>query len=135
MLIQITGLNPSRHLFRIVRDDATSESVELETRSMLVHDLTHYAVERALGLTRAFYGSLASGTSLAQLSDRTKPWPAGTELAYAESIVGPMQSHLTGKKVALPDWPFVDAVEREYRAAWGRWRSTRLGECCVFEWP
>jgi hypothetical protein len=135
MLIQLTGLTLSHHRFQIQRDDGSSEAVELETRSLLIHDLTHYAVERALGLTRAFYGSLASGASLPELSDRTKPWPVGTELAYAESIVGPMQSHLTGKKLVLPDWPFIEKVEREYRAAFGRWRATRFGDSCVLEWP
>jgi hypothetical protein len=120
---------------RILRDDGTSDSAELETRSMLVHDLTHYAVERVLGLTQGFYGSLAGGAALAELSDRTRPWPAGTELAYAESIVGPMQSHLTGKKLMFPDWSFIEDVEHEYRTAWGRWRSTRFGDCCELAWP
>lgn len=135
MRIELTGLNPKQHRLRIVRDDGSSESVDLETRSLLAHDLTHYAVERVLGLTQGFYGRLASGARLAELSDRTKPWPAGTELAYAESIVGPMQSHLTGKQIVLPDWPFIGAVEREYRAVWGRWRATRFGAYCVLEWP
>lgn len=135
MQIELTGLNPRQHRFRIVRADGSTESVELETRSMLAHDLAHYAVERVLGLTRGFYGSLASGASLAELSGRAMPWPAGTELAYAESLVGPLQSHLTGKPIVLPDWPFLGDVERAYREAWGRWRSTRFGACCVLAWP
>jgi hypothetical protein len=69
MLIQLTGLTPSHHRFQIQRDDGSSEAVELETRSLLIHDLTHYAVEH-------------------------------------ESIVGPMQSHLTGQEAGAAGLAF-----------------------------
>jgi hypothetical protein len=136
MRIELIGLDPKTHRFRVVRSDGSTESVDLETRSYLVHDLTHYAVERTLQLARGFYGLLASGTAMAELNDRTRPWPTGTEIAFAESIVGPMQSHLSGKQVTLPaDWHFVAAVEAEYRRAYGQWRGTPFGQPCVLVWP
>src|SRR5690606_31819778 len=131
------GLTPRTHLLAIRRDDDSVDSVELETRSLLVHDLTHYAVERTLGLHDAFYGQLARGASLEKLSDSSAPWPEGTEIAYAESIVGPMQSFLCGHiaRERLPDWPFVDSVAQEFRAAYGKWKGTPWGSPCVLLWP
>src|SRR5690606_20404708 len=104
---------------------------------LLVHDLTHYAVERTLGMRDAFYGRLAQGASLAQLSDPSQPWPAGSELAQAESIVGPMQSFLSGHlaREFLPNWPFIDDVSQEFRSAHGKWKGTPWGSPCILTWP
>jgi hypothetical protein len=135
MRIEFTGVDPRPHRFRIIRDDGSEESEVLETRSFLVHDLTHYAVERTLGMTQGFYGLLASGTRLAELNDREKRWPEGTEIARAESIVGPMQSLLTGKPLVFPAWPFTDEVRELFRRAHGQWRGSPFGQPCVLQWP
>jgi hypothetical protein len=55
---------------------------------MPVHDLTHYAVETALGFRRGFFGLLAEGWEIA---DFAKPWPRGPipdEALVVELIVG-----------------------------------------------
>lgn len=137
MRIVLTGLTPKTHQLSIERDDGSVDRAQLETRSLLVHDLTHYAVERTLGMKDAFYGQLARGVSLAQLSDTSSPWPTGSELAYAESIVGPLQGFLSGHlaRELLPDWPFIDAVNQEFRSAHGKWKGTPWGSACVFLWP
>ena len=52
------------------------------------HDLTHYAVETALGERQGFYGLVATGWDL---SDFGQPWPRGKlppEANVAEMIVG-----------------------------------------------
>jgi len=52
------------------------------------HDLTHYAVETALGFRRGFYGLLAEGW---EITDFTKPWPRGPipdEALVVELLVG-----------------------------------------------
>jgi hypothetical protein len=52
------------------------------------HDLTHYAVETALGLRRGFYGLVAAGW---EFSDFGSPWPRGKlppEANISEMIVG-----------------------------------------------
>lgn len=134
MRIELTGLDPRTHRFAIFRDDGSTESAVLETRSFLVHDLTHYAVESVLKLDAGFYGLLAAGTKMAELNDREKKWPEGTQIARAESIVGPMQSHLTGKHFVMPDWPFIGEVEALYRKVWGQWRGTKFGTPCVLQW-
>lgn len=137
MRIEFTGLNAKAHRFAVVRDDGSVDAAQLETRSLLVHDLTHYAVEKTLGMRDAFYGRLAQGVTLAELSDTSAPWPDGTELALAETIVGPMQSFLAGRlaRERLPDWPFIDAVSREFRSAYGKWNGTPWGSPCILVWP
>jgi len=52
------------------------------------HDLTHYAVETALGLAQGFYGLVAAGWDF---SDFGSPWPRGKlppEANISEMIVG-----------------------------------------------
>ena len=61
MQIRLTRLTNERHRIEFVRDDGTREAHELETRSALLHDLVHYAVETEAGLRASFYGRLASG--------------------------------------------------------------------------
>lgn len=52
--------------------------VACETRSYLVHDLLHYAVESEAGLSGGFWGNLARGKTLADMNDlrRTPGAPA-----------------------------------------------------------
>ena len=65
MLVRFTRLTNERHRFEIVRDDNVSEARELETRSTLLHDLSHYAVEVEAGLTSsALYGLASETTSI-----------------------------------------------------------------------
>ena len=53
------------------------ERVECETRSYLVRDLLHYAVESEAGLEGGFWGHLARGKTLADMNDRTGKAMAG----------------------------------------------------------
>lgn len=55
---------------------------------MPIHDLTHFAVETALGFRHGFYGLLADGW---EITDFAKPWPRGAipdEALVVELIVG-----------------------------------------------
>jgi len=64
------------------------------------HDLTHYAVESALGLDQAFFGLVASGW---EFSDFGQPWPRGPLPApalAAELIVG----YLDTERAAGTTW-------------------------------
>lgn len=133
MLIHFTRLTKERHRFAIERQGLPDESRDLETRSYLVHDLVHFVVERTLGRQYSFYGLLARGTSLCALSDRTKPWPEGSELADTEGLVARLQGPLTGRG-ALPPWAFVPDVVRGWRSVHGQWRGTRFGATCTFRW-
>lgn len=156
MRVVLTRLSDERHRLDVVRDDGSREGVELETRSMLVHDLVHFAVERAAGLKRGFWGSLAAGTPMAELNDREKSMqtmtgPVRTELQLAEAIVGPMQSAVQGRfdrtlmlegfrerLKPVPPWldeAFVDRVQRDFAALRGRWKATPFRAQLTLDWP
>jgi hypothetical protein len=89
MLIRFTRLSNDRHRVEIIRDDGTRESQELETRSSLLHDLTHYAVEVEAGLEESFYGRLARGLTYNELT--TTP-PKTPEAMQTERVVVQVQS-------------------------------------------
>lgn len=147
MRIVLTKLTDRSHRFEVVRDDGSREEAELETRSLLLHDLVHYAVEAEARLERAFFGCLAAGTPLAELQQR--PYPAeGTELALAETLVGPLQTLFNGgatragylehgraKYPDLVDDAFVDAVLERLRRLVGEWRATPFGRTLELAWP
>jgi len=68
------------------------------------HDLTHYAVETALGHRQGFYGLVSAGWDF---SDFGSPWPRGrlpVEAAISEMIVGVLDvERRTGERVSADD--------------------------------
>src|SRR5262245_41748766 len=82
MRIVLTRLSDTRHALEVERSGGGRERVELETRSCLLHDLTHFAVEGAAGITRGFWGSLASGKTFEGL--KGGPGMAGADDAMME---------------------------------------------------
>lgn len=137
MIIRFTRLNPTHHRFEIVRGDGSREARELETRSMLTHDLVHFALESEGGLTHGFYGALARGASYE------------TEAAFeVEYVVGPLQGALRGDPdpalfverfravqpdvgSRAPDWLTADLIASaiaRFRQIEGQWRATPFGQ-------
>jgi len=156
MLIRLTRLTNERHRLEIVRDDGTREAHELETRSALLHDLVHYAVETEAGLRASFFGRLASGTTYAALS--TGP-PADAEAMQTEAVVARIQGVVkndtwpevdsTGFAQAIaagfravghepPKWltgELIVRVRESLRRVHGRWRATAFHQTLVLEFP
>lgn len=140
--VTFTKLSDRRHSVRVVRADGTSESVELDSRSFLRHDLAHFAVEVELGLAAGVWGSVASGGSLSgQRLD-------GDDVALAETISGPMQTMM--RTSAGPDQicdvlgrvaPAVASTDlavrlhTRMRSLWGRWAATPYGGEMELAWP
>lgn len=60
------------------------------------HDLAHFVVERALGLGRGFYGNVASGHSLQDLSRKSVIETLGAESWQAEIAARALQSLCSG---------------------------------------
>lgn len=155
MHVLLTKISDSRHRVEVIRNDGSREKVELETRSFLVHDFVHYAVEATAGMTSGFFGMLAAGAPLSQVNDANATWDPDSQIGLAESIVGPMQTLMkgrsdadeliaglegmfvaTGKKV--PAWmthDFIARVEEEYRRLWGAWKATPYSGQLVLVWP
>ncbi len=156
MRILFHKVSDQRHVLEIVREGGRVERVECETRSYLVHDLLHYAVESEAKLSAGFWGSLARGTSLSQMNDRTAGAMDGAsaEMRMIEQIVGAMSGAVKGGSAAaivasfvdnpdgltwsIPAWfteSFVVSVQERMRRLQGHWRSTVFGGVMELAWP
>jgi hypothetical protein len=143
-----------RHVLEISDARGRKERVECETRSLFLHDLLHYAVESEAKTQAGFWGALASGRTLAELDDRTRPFDESSELAGIEQVVGAL--HGTTKGISpeqlvagierfasslgatLPDWLTVDLVtrvEERMRRLRGHWNATPFGDKMELDWP
>ena len=152
MLIRLTRLSNDRHRLEIRRADGSTEARELETRSLLAHDLVHYSVEAEGQLVSGFYGALARGAHL------TDPFEPTGEAMMIETIVGPMQSALAANRLSEPPEAFiagiaaylaqtgrvppawltpdyVSAVRERLRQVLGQWRATPFGETMELTFP
>ena len=155
MLIRFTRLSNDRHRFEIVRDDGTRESHELETRSTLLHDLAHYAVETEAGLKESFFGRLAQGVTYSEL---TTMQPTTAEAMQTEIVVvrvqntyrrgdetpGTTPGEETQRLAAgfrstesePPAWlteDFVARVRDRLRQVQGQWRATSFHQTLELE--
>ena len=148
LTLRFTRISPDRHRFEYRRADGTGEAIEMETRSLLLHDLTHYAVESEAHLKGSFYGILARIGGYQELSVNGGA-ALGGEIAITERIVGALQGALTqgdfdeaafqsevADYLSLFDEPpprwftpaLVAAVRERMRQLEGRWKATPFGE-------
>lgn len=153
MLIRLTKLSDLQHRMTVIRDDGTSETVELVSRSFLLHDFIHFAVETTAGLTGGFWGLLASGRTMAELALAMRPAEGigldllGTEAATIEAVVGcftglaqeratPAQSVDAVRRMMEPHgrpppaWvteDFARAAEEKLRRLKGEWKAVPYG--------
>jgi hypothetical protein len=153
--IQLRKISDERHALGIARAGGAFDEVECETRSTLVHDLLHYAVESEADLTTGFWGNLAAGLTLAEMNDRTRAplGAAATEMAAIEQIVGALSGAVKGRSAAemvagmrrfaealgatMPTWlteSFIEAVQERMRQLLGRWRATAYGATMSLDW-
>jgi hypothetical protein len=156
MRLSFHKLSDESHELSVLRADGTSDRATVETRSLLMHDLLHLAVEHAARLEDGLWGQLARGTSLAALKADAPATFADPRaaLAVVERIVGAMHGLTQGKPAdqvfagladyaanlgdPLPDWcdeGFVRRVETTLRALQGRWRATPFGKAMTLDWP
>jgi hypothetical protein len=156
MLIQLTRLTNERHRLELVRDDGTREARELETRSTLLHDLVHYAVETEAGLNASFYGRLANGETYDALTTipaagaealqtelvvvriqgiaKNDAWSGVDPESFAESIVAGCRA--VGQEP--PTWLTGDLIVRvreRLRSVLGQWRATPFRRTLGLEFP
>jgi hypothetical protein len=153
--IELRRISEQRHELAIVRADGGRESVGCETRSVLVHDFIHYAVEAEAGLDGGFWGSLARGRTLAEMNDRTRvpDGPDAHEMATIERFVGALhgaskgvapaelvagiQRYAAGMNEPLPAWlteALVVNVQERLRRLMGAWKATPHGGTLALDW-
>jgi hypothetical protein len=149
-------LSDERHALEIRRSDGAREQVECETRSYLMHDLLHYAVEAEAGVGSGFWGTLAAGKTLADMNDRTGMalGTAAGEVGAIEQVVGALSGVTKGRApedlvagirryatslgTTMPGWltvPFLEAVTERMRRLTGHWRATPHGGAMTLLWP
>jgi hypothetical protein len=154
LVVRLTRLSNERHRFEYRRPDGTGEAIELETRSLLFHDLLHFAVESEAGLRGSFYGLLAKVGGYAELAVNGGV-ALGGEAAVTERVVGPLTSVIKGEAEPaafverlreyfhdlgepLPRWlttEFVSAVNERMRRLEGQWKATPFGESMELAFP
>jgi hypothetical protein len=155
LILRFTRISPDTHRFEYVRTDGSGEALELETRSFLLHDLLHFAVESEAGLRGSFYGLLAKVGGYAELSVNGGA-ALGGEIAITERVVGMLTGALKTEPfdaeafvaeardyLALfderpPRWltpAFALTVQAHMRALEGRWRATPFGDTMELNFP
>ncbi len=145
--ISFTRISPTLHRVTIRRADGTGEQVDLDTKSFLLHDLVHLAVESEAGLMQSFWGRLARGASYAEFADPTAAAAYGGELLATERVVGALQGalahgfdaaafharfceYLRSLEEEPPAWltvPMLQRVQERLRQLQGHWRATPFG--------
>ena len=148
LIVRLVRLSNERHAFEAVCDDGGVERLELETRSLLLHDFVHFSLESEGGLTQGFFGKLARGESYAASAEDF----AG-ETGRIEKVVAMLQGALKGEVDAAqfvarargafvsvgetaPDWLNQALIERtleRLRRLRGQWSATPFGEAMELE--
>lgn len=146
MDIHLQRITNDRHRLTILRADGSREDCELETRSVLLHDLVHFAVEAEAGLDDGFWGLVASGMGFAELRAEAEA-PTRQGIHLVETLVGPMQAVFNGRldpdryvalastRAPFVDRAFVDRVLERLRRLWGHWSATGFHEVMTLRWP
>ncbi len=132
--IRFVKLDDERHRLELLRPDGSREAKELETRSFLLHDLTHYAVEAEVPIPDGVWGSLAAGVPLERLDPKMGPAP-GAGIDAAESIVGPMSSIFRGRPNDRVPNALARRVSARLRRLFGAWRAVPVGGALELAWP
>jgi hypothetical protein len=153
--LRFTRLSDERHRFEYRRPDASGEAIEMETRSLLRHDLLHFALESEAGLRGSFYGILAKVGGYEELSIAGGA-PLGGEVAITERIVGALTGALKGDAFdpkafagAMADYldlygehpprwltpALLARVQERMRQLLGRWKATPYGGTMELAFP
>lgn len=153
MRIRFHKISEQEHVLELVRDEGPGERITCETRSLLIHDLLHYAAESAADYRGGFWGQLAGGRSLAEMNHRTgEAMPP--EMRMIEQVVGVLHGAVKGRAageivsglaeyaaatgVPVPSWltvEFVAGVQESMRRLVGQWKATRFGGAMELDWP
>jgi hypothetical protein len=155
LTLRFTRLSATHHQFEYRRPDGSGEAIEVETRSLLPHDLVHYAIESEASLRGSFYGLLAKVGGYQELTVKGGA-ALGGEVAITERVVGALQGALKtndfdGEAFASamaeylelhderpPRWltpEFVKRVRERLRQLNGRWKATPFGETMELTFP
>lgn len=143
MRVRFTKLGGGRHRLEVFRPDGV-DAMDCETRSFLLHDLTHFALETAAGLSTGFYGLLAQGRQLADMHGGV--WQAqaleieqavgalhnlAKGMADARQVLERLKSLRRAQGLGMPKWLTEQAINdaaEHLRRLTGHWASLKPGE-------
>ncbi|MEO6536215.1 MAG: hypothetical protein ABIT47_00850 [Candidatus Paceibacterota bacterium] len=145
--ISFVRISPTHHRFSYERENGSGESIELETKTYLLHDFVHFCVESEAQLTGGFYGQLAQGSTFADLVGTPNSELSGMGLDV-ERVVGALTGVVQGRITPdalldglknlyqaygkpIPGWvnqEYIAQVSERYRKLNGQWNSLRFGE-------
>ena len=154
--IALKKVSLTHHAFTLLFDGGGKETIQLETKTYLYHDLLHFAVESEAKLTDSFYGRLLKGyryedlalPEMAVLASAGEHEVLSTERvvgvmtgvlksgATPEQAVGALNNLLGASGDEMPNWftpEFVTSVQERMRQLLGEWNGTPLGETMTLE--
>lgn len=113
LTVRFQRTSPTHHRIAYHRTDGSWEEAIVETKSLLIHDFLHFALESEAGLIGGFYGLLAQGYSYGQLAGKEPDdFPMG-EAQNVERVVGPLSSAI---KENIDPHEFLGAMDNLFSA-------------------
>jgi hypothetical protein len=155
LTLRFTRLSDATHRFEYRRPDGTGETLELESASVLFHDLLRFVVESEAGLNGSFYGLVARIGGYAELSVNGGA-ALGGEIAVTERVVAALAEAVRDEEADVdavveqargdfelygeraPRWltaEFVAKALGRMRELEGRWAATPIGETMELRFP
>lgn len=128
MIVWLSPANPRQHHLVVHRPPFEPVETLLETRSLLLHDLCHYAIEAELGTEEGFYGRVAAGADPAMLREATLEEAEWASLLQIEGAVVWLQTAFKRGDATM-------AGADRLRALWGAWSKVRPPEGLQLVWP
>ena len=144
MQILIKKLSLYQCTYEIIRKDGSTETMTLDAKTFLLHDVTHFVVEQALDLRKGFWGLLAAGHKLEELYGKDNVLTG--ELRDIERLVGPVQ-FVYSNHIAPQD--FADYTQHldmafsaeqlgqaltEIGTIMQRWQALETGDQLTLQW-
>lgn len=157
MKIAVQKISNDQHRLTIERADGSFETAVLETKSLLLHDFIHLAVELEAGLKESFWGLVAAGNSFLALAGKDEmksDFIDRTEVSVTEFVVGAMTGALqrsvppaelvegmknffVASNQVFPVYLTPEFIERAFerlRHIRGAWNATAFGNVLTLEW-
>lgn len=102
MRVQITKKADGSGVLRCVRADGSvtwQKQTDRHAAFFALHDLTHFAVETALGYRRGFFGLIAEGWEIEDTTGKGARGPLPPQAGEAECIVGLFDAERAGGQI------------------------------------
>ena len=152
MLVEITKRADGAGVLRCTRDDGSltwQKQTDRHAWFFALHDLTHFAVETALGVRRGFFGLVAEGWEIEDTTGKGARGPLPEDATSIERLVGLFDSELaSGAMWTLEEFqefggPAARSLTLEQIAAirerrgelFQRWSAVPVGEALRLEFP